>query len=86
MKIAVFLRVTGGYIELTHLENFVLKPGEEWDFKYAYNESRHKPMNHRWAPQGAFLKNNIDEIINLEMIDLDLKRISSVASNPQFNG
>ncbi len=76
----------GGYTELTHLKEFSLKPGEEWNFKYAYNESRHKPMNHRWAPQGAFLKNNIDEIIDLEMIDLDLKRISSVASIPNFTG
>ena len=46
----------GGYIELTHLENFVLKPGQEWNFKYAYKESRHKPMKHTWGPQGGFLK------------------------------
>ena len=75
----------GGYIELTHLENFVLKPGEEWNFKYAYKESRHKPMNHRWAPQGVFLKNNNGEVVNLEMIDLDLKRISSVAPTPNYS-
>ncbi|MDC1026538.1 family 20 glycosylhydrolase [Candidatus Thioglobus sp.] len=75
----------GGYIELTHLENFVLKPGEEWSFKFAYKESRHKPMNHRWAPQGVFLKNNNGEVVNLEMIDLDLKRISSVVPTPNYS-
>ena len=75
---------SGGYSELCHSEEFVLKPGEEWNFKYAYEESRHKPMNHRWSPQGCFLKKDNGDLVNLKMIDLDLERISSVAPIPNF--
>ena len=46
----------GGYSELSHPKQSTLNPGEEWNFKYGYEYSRHKPMNHRWAPQGGFLK------------------------------
>ena len=77
---------SGGYTELCHSKEFVLKPGEEWNFKYAYEESRHKPMNHRWSPQGCFLKKGNGSIIDLKMIDLDLERISSVAPIPHFLG
>ena len=77
---------SGGYSELCHSEEFVLKPGEEWSFKYAYEESRHKPMNHRWSPQGCFLKKDNGDLVNLKMIDLDLERISSVAPIPNFSG
>ena len=76
----------GGYSELSHPEEFVLSPGDEWNFKYAYEESRHKPMNHRWAPQGCFLKKDNGDLVNLKMIDLDLERISSVAPIPNFSG
>ena len=75
---------TGGYTEISHFEGFTLKPGEEWIFKYAYEDSRHKPMNHRWSPQGGFLKQNNGDIIYLEMIDLELKRNSSVAPISYF--
>ena len=51
---------TGGYTELSHHNGFALKPGEEWNFKYAYEESRHKPMNHRWSPQGGYLKQKME--------------------------
>ena len=77
---------TGGYTELSHHNGFALKPGEEWNFKYAYEESRHKPMNHRWSPQGGYLKQKNGDILDIEMIDLDLKRISSVAPIPNFSG
>ena len=56
----------GGYSELSHPEEFVLKPGEDWSFQYAYEESRHKPMNHRWSPQGCFLKKNNGDLVNLD--------------------
>ena len=80
------VKSSGGYTELCHPEEFVLKPGEEWSFQYAYEESRHKPMNHRWSPQGCFLKKNNGDLVNLTMIDLDLERISSVAPVPNFSG
>ena len=70
---------SGGYAELKPNKGFVLKPGEEWNLKYAYEESRHKPMNHRWSPQGCFIKTDNERIFNLNVIDLDLERISSVA-------
>ena len=74
----------GGYIELTHPQFFILNPGDEWSFKYAYQKSRHKPMNYRWAPQGCFLKTHNGDTISLKVIDLDLKRISSVAPTPHI--
>ena len=74
----------GGYIELTHPQVFILNPGDEWSFKYAYEKSRHKPMNYRWAPQGCFLKTHNGDTISLKVIDLDLKRISSVAPTPNI--
>jgi hexosaminidase len=80
------VKSSGGYTELRHSEELILKPGEQWSFKYAYEESRHKPMNHRWSPQGCFLKKDNGDLINLEMIDLDLERISSVVPIPKFSG
>ena len=77
---------SGGYAELKPNEGFALKPGDEWSFKYAYEESRHKPMNHRWSPQGCFLKIENERILNLNVIDLDLERISSVAPIPHIPG
>ena len=74
----------GGYIELTHPQVFILNPGDEWSFKYAYEKSRHKPMNNRWAPQGCFLKTHNGDTISLKVIDLDLERISSVAPTPHI--
>ena len=74
----------GGYIELTHPQVFILNPGDEWSFKYAYEKSRHKPMNYRWAPQGCFLKTHNGDTISLKVIDLDLERISSVAPTPNI--
>jgi len=74
----------GGYIELTHPQFFILNPGDEWSFKYSYQKSRHKPMNYRWAPQGCFLKTHNGDTISLKVIDLDLKRISSVAPTPNI--
>ena len=74
----------GGYIELTHPQVFILNPGDEWSFKYSYQKSRHKPMNYRWAPQGCFLKTHNGDTISLKVIDLDLKRISSVAPTPHI--
>jgi len=76
----------GGYSELVHPGDFILNPGEEWNFKYAYQESRHRPMNHRWSPQGCFIKKNDGEVFNLNMIDMDLKRIYSVAPIPNISG
>ena len=46
----------GGYSELSHPSQFTLNPGEEWNFKYGYEYSRHNPMNHTWGPQGGFSK------------------------------
>ena len=77
---------SGGYVELKPNAGFVLKPGDEWSFKFAYEESRHKPMNYRWSPQGCFLKTENEEILNLNVIDLDLERISSVAPIPHISG
>ena len=77
---------SGGYAELKPNKGFVLNPGEEWHFKYAYEESRHKPMNHRWSPQGCFIKTDNERIFNLNVIDLDLERISSVAPIPHILG
>ena len=77
---------SGGYAELKPNAGFVLKPGDEWSFKFAYEESRHKPMNYRWSPQGCFLKTENEEIFNLNVIDLDLERISSVAPIPHISG
>jgi len=82
----VLHNISGGYAELKPCEGFVLKPGDEWIFKYAYEESRHKPMNHRWAPQGCFLKIDNEDIFSIEVIDLDLERISSVAPIPHISG
>jgi len=77
---------SGGYAELKPHKNFILKPGEEWSFIYAYEESRHKPMNHSWSPQGCFLKTENEGILTLNVIDLDLERISSVAPIPNISG
>ena len=77
---------SGGYAELKPEKNFVLQPGEEWIFKYSYDESRHKPMNHRWSPQGCFIKLKNKDIFNIKVIDLDLERISSVAPIPNISG
>ena len=43
-------------------------------------------MNHRWSPQGCFLKKFNGEILNLRIIDLDLERISSVVPIPSISG
>ena len=75
----------GGYSELSQMNKLALLPGDEWSFKYAYEYSRHKPMNHTWGPQGAFLKLNNGKTINLKMIDLEFEKISSVASAPYFS-
>ena len=77
---------SGGYAEIKPIDGFVLKPGDEWDFSFAYEESRHKPMNHRWSPQGCFIKTDNEKILNLNVIDLDLERISSVAPIPHISG
>ena len=77
---------SGGYAEIKPNEGFVLKPGDVWSFKYAYEESRHKPMNYRWSPQGCFLKTKNQQIFELNVIDLDLERISSVAPIPHIPG
>ena len=76
---------SGGYAELKPNKGFVLKPGDNWEFKYAYEESRHKPMNHRWSPQGCFLKKENEGIFSLQVIDLDLERISSVVPIPHIS-
>ena len=55
---------SGGYAEIKPNDGFVLKPGDVWSFKYAYEESRHKPMNYRWSPQGCFLKTKNQQIFN----------------------
>ena len=75
-------KIIGGYCELAKSDNSSLLPGDEWTFKYAYEYSRHKPMNHTWGPQGGFLKLKNGNTINLKMIDLEFERISSVASAP----
>ena len=46
----------GGYVELSQFHRSPFLPGEEWSFKYAYEYSRHRPLNHTWSPQGAFVK------------------------------
>ena len=76
----------GGYSELSHPTQSTLNPGEEWNFKYCYQYSRHKPMNHRWAPQGGFLKVQNGNTIYLDMTDIDYERVSSVASILQVSG
>ena len=76
----------GGYSELSHPTQSTLNPGEEWNFKYGYEYSRHKPMNHRWAPQGGFLKVQNGNTIYLDMTDIDYERVSSVASILQVSG
>jgi len=77
--------IIGGYSELSQTNKFALLPGEEWSFKYAYEYSRHKPMNHTWSPQGGFLKLKDGKTINIKMIDLEFEKISSVASAPYFS-
>ena len=76
----------GGYSELSHPSQLTLNPGEEWNFKYGYEYSRHKPMNHTWGPQGGFLKVQNGNTIYLDMTDIDFERISSVASILQVSG
>ena len=43
-------------------------------------------MNHRLSPQGCFIKTDNEKILNLNVIDLDLERISSVAPIPHISG
>ncbi|MDE0949101.1 MAG: family 20 glycosylhydrolase [Candidatus Thioglobus sp.] len=76
----------GGYSELSNPSQLTLNSGEEWNFKYGYEFDRHKPLNHTWGPQGGFLKLQNGNTINIDMTDLDLQRISSVASTLQVLG
>ncbi len=76
----------GGYSELSNPSQLTLNSGEEWNFKYGYEFDRHKPLNHTWGPQGGFLKLQNGNTINIDMTDLDLQRISCVASTLQVLG
>ena len=81
----------GGYVELSQLNKSPLLPGEEWSFKYAYEYSRHRPLNHTWSPQGAFVKLLDGTFISVYVDDLDfqtfstLEPISKNSSNKLFD-
>ena len=67
----------GGYVEISQLNKSPLLPGEEWSFKYAYEYSRHRPLNHTWSPQGVFVKLLDGTIISVYVDDLHLQTFSS---------
>ena len=67
----------GGYVELSQLNTSPFLPGEEWSFKYAYEYSRHRPLNHTWSPQGVFVKLLDGTIISVYVDDLHLQTFSS---------
>jgi len=67
----------GGYVEISQLNKSPLLPGEEWSFKYVYEYSRHRPLNHTWSPQGVFVKLLDGTIISVYVDDLDLQTFSS---------
>ncbi len=81
----------GGYVELSQLNKSPLLPDEEWSFKYAYEHSRHRPLNHTWSPQGAFVKLLDGTFISVYVDDLDfqtfstLEPISKNSSNKLFD-
>jgi len=81
----------GGYVELSQLNKSPLLPGEEWSFKYAYEYSRHRPLNHTWSPQGAFVKLLDGTFISVYVDDLDSQTFSSLepiaknSSNKSFD-
>ncbi len=68
----------GGYVEISQLNKSSLLPGQEWSFKYAYEHSGHKPMNHTWGPQGVFLKLHDGAIISVYVDDLNFQTLSHV--------
>ncbi len=68
----------GGYVEISRLNKSPLMPGEQWSFKYAYEYSRHRPLNHTWSPQGVFVKLLDGAIISVYVDDLDLQIFSSL--------
>jgi len=75
----------GGYVELSQLNRSPFLPGDEWSFKYAYGYSRHRPLNHTWSPQGAFVKLLDGSYISVDVDDLDFQTFSSldpIAKNP----
>ena len=67
----------GGYVEISQHNKSSLLPGQDWSFKYAYEYSRHKPMNHTWGPQGVFLKLHDGSIISVYVNDLNFQTLSS---------
>ena len=66
----------GGYVEVSQINISSLSPGQEWSFKYAYENSRHRPMNHTWGPQGSFLKLHDGTIIPVYVDDLNFQTLS----------
>ena len=68
----------GGYVELSQFNRSPFLPGEEWSFKYAYEYSRHRPLNHTWSPQGAFVKLLDGTFISAYVDDLDFQTFSSL--------
>ena len=68
----------GGYVEISQLNKSSLLSGEEWSFKYVYEYSRHKPLNHTWSPQGAFVKLLDGTFISVYVDDLDFQAFSSL--------
>ena len=68
----------GGYVEVSQLNISSLSPGQDWSFKYAYEHSGHKPMNHTWGPQGTFLKLHDGAIISVYVDDLNFQTLSHV--------
>ncbi len=66
----------GGYVEISQLNISSLSPGQEWLFKYAYEHSRHRPMNHTWGPQGSFLKLHDGTIISVHVDDVNFQTLS----------
>ena len=69
----------GGYVEISQHNKSSLLPGQDWSFKYAYEYSRHKPMNHTWGPQGVFLKLHDGSIISVYVNDLNFQTLSPKA-------
>ena len=66
----------GGYVEVSQINISSLSPGQEWSFKYAYENSRHRPMNHTWGPQGSFLKLHDGTIISVHVDDVNFQTLS----------
>ena len=69
----------GGYVEISQHNKSSLLPGQDWSFKYAYEYSRHKPINHTWGPQGVFLKLHDGSIISVYVNDLNFQTLSPKA-------